>query len=98
LPESGLFGLGKVKTIGPFCPRGASCTCTASGLARLCVHCTESTSAAVLRSAVQLPVVADVPGGTVCAELMLNETMSIVRRTICPRIAPAGRPEVWMFT
>src|SRR5687768_15504926 len=97
LAFNGEAGLGKVKTIGPFTPNGASCTCAALGDGRLWVHWMSSAVAAALRSAVQLAVDGVTPGGTACDASALNSTMSTVRVRICPRISPAGRPAVWMF-
>jgi hypothetical protein len=37
-------------------------------------------------------------GGTSCAAFALKKKASTVRCSICPRIAPPGRPLVWMLT
>jgi hypothetical protein len=84
--------------MGPFSPRGASCTCASSGLASVCVQETASCVAVASRSAVQLPLADDVPGGTTWAAFSSKATVSTVRGRIWPRMIPLGRPAVWMLT
>src|SRR5688500_835910 len=92
---SGDAGLAKVNTIGPLVPVGASWMCADCGEARLCVHCTASDVASLLRSAEQLAVALVLFGGTTWAPVAVKFTVSTVRGRICPRISPAGRPAVW---
>src|SRR5688500_17786738 len=94
----GETGEAKGKPSGPFSPRSPGSRGAPPGDGRLCVQVKAMFVAFASRSAVQLPVLADDPGGTACAASRVKFTMSTVRGRIWPRIAPAGRPAVWMLT
>jgi hypothetical protein len=53
-----------------------------------------SAVASLPRSAVQLAVAEPLSGGTTCPAPAVKATVSTVRGSTCPRIAPAGRPAV----